>query len=305
LTVADTTYANGLAISCKSSGNKVIAGFPDVCLSPPSPPAGPLPLPYPVSSNASDMTSGSTTVKISGDEIMLKDKSYYKKCTGDEAATKSLGQGAVNHALSGKVYFVAWSMDVLVEGENVVRHLDMTTSNHASPMANESVPFPGIEKAWLAPGCTATYQKYGLSAYGKNKCPTGDNSHHPAMNACFQSPRYTSIPTCKNYDCDGAPGICLETKNPAKGKETPHKQVNAAQDEWGREWKRGLSLDSTDPDHKSGPPKRSDVRKAGKEQLQDPGGLSEAEAECVMLVVDKYLDSVGITESTVLRTPYT
>ena len=33
----------------------------------------------------------------------------------------------------GKVYFIAWSMDVKAEGENVVRHLDMTTHNHASP----------------------------------------------------------------------------------------------------------------------------------------------------------------------------
>jgi hypothetical protein len=302
--VADTVYANGRAVSCKSSGNKVIAGFPDVCLSPPSPPAGPLPLPYPVSSNASDMTSGSSTVKISGDEIMLKDKSYYKKCTGDEAATKSLGQGAINHALSGKVYFVSWSMDVLVEGENVVRHLDMTTSNHASPMANESVPFPGIEDAWLAPGCTATYQKYGLSAYDKAKCPSGDNSHHPAMNACFQSPRHSSIPSCKNYHCGKAPGICLETENPAKGKETPHKLINKKQEQWGRAWKRGLSLSPGEEGHQSGPPKRSDVRAAGKEQLQDPGGLTEAEAECVMLVVDKYLDSVQITEATTLNTPY-
>ena len=27
----------------------------------------------------------------------------------------------------GKVYFNAWSMDVMVESENAVRHLDMTT----------------------------------------------------------------------------------------------------------------------------------------------------------------------------------
>ena len=43
---------------------------------------------------------------------MLKDKSYYKKCTGDEAATKSLGQGVITHTLTGKVYFISWCMDV-------------------------------------------------------------------------------------------------------------------------------------------------------------------------------------------------
>src|SRR5262249_54951209 len=166
---------------------------------------------------------------------------YYKKCTGDEAATKTLGQGVINHALGGKTYFVSWSMDVLVEGQNVVRHLDMTTSNHASPMANEAVTFPGIEEAWLAPGCTATYQKYGLSSYGKANCKSGFNSHHPAMNACFQKPRGTTIPSCGNYHVDKAPGICLETENPAKGKETTHKRINRAQSDWGHAWKRGLS----------------------------------------------------------------
>jgi hypothetical protein len=32
----------------------------------------------------------------------------------------------------GKVYFKMWSMDVKMEGENVVRHMDLTTHNHAS-----------------------------------------------------------------------------------------------------------------------------------------------------------------------------
>ena len=40
----------------------------------------------------------------------------------------------------GKVYFNAWSMDVKFEGENVVRHLDITTHNHAS--------FPGNSPTW-------------------------------------------------------------------------------------------------------------------------------------------------------------
>jgi len=101
-----------------------------------------------------------------------------------------------------------------------------------------------------------------------------------------------------------APGICLETENPAKGKDTIHKKINRAQSDWGHEWKRGLSLKPTEPGYRSGPPKRSDVRAESKNQLKDPGGLTEAEAECVMLIVDKYLDSVNITEATTLKTPY-
>ena len=129
-------FANCNEVSAKSGDGKVIACFPDVCLSPPSPPAGPVPIPYPVSSFSSDTTDGSKSVKIHGKEIMLKDKSYFSKCTGDEAATKSLGMGVVSHNITGKVYFAAWSMDVKVEGLNVDRHLDLTTSNHMSPGSN-------------------------------------------------------------------------------------------------------------------------------------------------------------------------
>ena len=35
-------YANSDEIACKAGDNKVIAAMPDVCLSPPSPPAGEL-----------------------------------------------------------------------------------------------------------------------------------------------------------------------------------------------------------------------------------------------------------------------
>lgn len=138
-------YANGDEIACKAGDGKVITAFPDVCLSPPSPPAGPIPVPYPDTSFSKDMQNGSKTVMIKGKEVMLKDQSYYKTSPlGDEAATKALGQGVVTHVITGKTYFVAWSMDVKFEGENVDRHIDITTSNHASPMANNNVPGPNM-----------------------------------------------------------------------------------------------------------------------------------------------------------------
>ena len=37
-------------------------------------------------------------------------------------------------------------MSVIVEGENVVRHLDLTTHNHASQIGNESVPWPYVSR---------------------------------------------------------------------------------------------------------------------------------------------------------------
>src|SRR3989442_1182514 len=126
-----TVYANGKSIACKAADGQSAAAMPDVCLSPPSPPAGPIPIPYPNTSKASDTDAGSQTVQISGQEIMLKDKSTFKTSIGNEAATKSLGMGVVTHQIQGKASFVAWSMDVKVEGENVPRHMDMMIQNEA------------------------------------------------------------------------------------------------------------------------------------------------------------------------------
>src|SRR5439155_1148085 len=123
-------YANGDEISCKAGDNKVIAAMPDVCLSPPSPPAGPVPVPYPNTSFSKDMQSGSKTVQIKGGEVMLKDQSFYKTSPlGDEAATNGLGANVITHVITGKTHFVAWSMDVQFEGQNVDRHLDLVTFN--------------------------------------------------------------------------------------------------------------------------------------------------------------------------------
>lgn len=134
-------YANGDEIACKAGAGKVMAAFPDVCLTPPPPPAGPIPVPYPDTSFSKDMKNGSKTVMIKGKEVMLKDSSFYKSSPlGNEAATNGQGAGVMTHVITGKTYFVAWSMDVQFEGKNVDRHTDMTTSNHASPMANGQPP---------------------------------------------------------------------------------------------------------------------------------------------------------------------
>lgn len=123
-------FANGREISAKKDGNKSLCAMPDVCLSPPSPPAGPVPIPYPNTATASDTDSGSRSVKIGGDEVGLKSASTYKSSKGNEAATRTLGMGVVTHTIQGKMKHAAWSMDVKIEGQNAIRHMDLTTHNH-------------------------------------------------------------------------------------------------------------------------------------------------------------------------------
>ncbi len=144
--MSKNVFANGNEISAKKDDNKSIAAMPDTCLSPPSPPAGPVPLPYPNTAEASDTTNGSKTVKIGGSEVGMKNSSSYKKSTGDEAATKSLGMGVVSHNIQGKMKHAAWSFDVKIEGANAIRHMDMTTHNHLNPGNAD----PGIDLAQVA-----------------------------------------------------------------------------------------------------------------------------------------------------------
>lgn len=124
-------FANGMEVSSKSMGGKSIAQFPDVCFTPPQTPATPpgVPIPYPNTSASGDTTAGSTSVKIGGEEVTLKDASNFKSSNGDEAGSAPK-KGLASSTNGGATFFIAWSMDVLVEGENVVRNLDMTTHNH-------------------------------------------------------------------------------------------------------------------------------------------------------------------------------
>jgi hypothetical protein len=138
--VADTVFANNMSVCHKNSAGKAV-GFPDVCLSPPPPPAGPVPIPYPNTAMASDLSNGSKTVKADGAEIALEDSSYIATSTGDEAGTQ--GGNVVTHKTKGKAYFMAWSFDVQVEGKGVGRNGDPMSMNCASQ------PYGGVHPAFI------------------------------------------------------------------------------------------------------------------------------------------------------------
>ncbi|WP_454868264.1 PAAR-like domain-containing protein [Pseudomonas farris] len=145
--MANEVYANNMEISCKAADGKSVACFPDVCFTPPQAPPTPtgVPIPYPNTGMAKDTTKGSRTVKISRKEVMLKNRSYFKTSYGDEAGCAPK-KGVITSKIKGKVYFTSWSMNVKFEGENVVRNLDLTTHNHASPISNTPT-WPYIDQA--------------------------------------------------------------------------------------------------------------------------------------------------------------
>jgi hypothetical protein len=128
--MSKNVFANGREVSATKDDNKIIAAMPDVCMSPPPPPAGPIPIPYPNFAQASDTHDGTRTVKIGGDQVGIKNASNYKKCNGDEAATKSFGMNVGSHCIQGKTVAQAWSFDVKFEGKNALRLLDLTKNNN-------------------------------------------------------------------------------------------------------------------------------------------------------------------------------
>ncbi len=175
--MSNKVFANMMEVSCKSASGKTICAFPDVCMTPPQTPATPpgVPIPYPNTGMASDTTDGSTTVKISDKEVMLKNKSCFSKSTGDEAGAAPK-KGLVSSKNTGKVFFNMWSMDVKVEGENVVRHLDITTHNHAS-MPGNSPPMPHADG--MAPGGAPAQAETSCSL----DCPSTGNPVNPVLGA--------------------------------------------------------------------------------------------------------------------------
>ena len=220
--MSNQVYANKMEVSCKAAAGKSICAFPDVCFTPPLTPATPpgVPIPYPNTAMASDCTDGSSTVQVSGQEVMLKNKSYFKRSSGDEAGSAPK-KGVVTSQQMGKVYFNAWSMDVKIEGENVVRHLDLTSHNHASQPPNSPV-WPYLDAMAMDAGtgpCKSVAEKV------KEKCEKfvkttkkGAVKRKASMKAM-----------CKNKECKEARKCVLSPYSPSNccdGK-TPHHVVPA------------------------------------------------------------------------------
>lgn len=185
--MANNVFANGNELACKAGDGKAIACMPDVCMTPPENPATPpgVPVPYPNTVMASDSTNGSKKVKISGKEVMLKNKSYFKTSMGNEAGCAAK-KGVITSVNKGKAYFVAWSMDVKFEGENVVRHLDMTTHNHASTTLNAgtTVFLDSMSRAEMPEECKEA-EKQQRSAE-RALPPAKKMQGHVTAGACFK-----------------------------------------------------------------------------------------------------------------------
>jgi hypothetical protein len=128
--MGDKVFINGRAAVHQKSAGKSTA-FPDVCLCPPTPPAGPVPAPLTNLVVAMDLAGGARSVKIEGTPAG-KRSSFFQKSTGNEVA-RPTGGGVVTMGVQGAAHFQTFSPTVLIEGEPAVRHLDVLTHNHLAP----------------------------------------------------------------------------------------------------------------------------------------------------------------------------
>lgn len=118
-----TVFANGRSIVHKGDGQTDVSGPPDVCKTPS--PGGPVPVPYVNVAKSSDLVDGTQTVEIEGNSVALGGSSLGTS-TGDEPGSAG---GIISSKTKGKLTWRTKSLDVIFEGEGVVRFGDVTLHN--------------------------------------------------------------------------------------------------------------------------------------------------------------------------------
>jgi hypothetical protein len=126
--MSTTITVNGVATTLVHKGSNGIAKstVPDVCKTPG--PSGTVPMPYPIIvSMSSDLSNGTTTVKVDGGNMAAIKGSEFSKCSGDEAGTAG---GVVSSTNMKEAKWLLYSFDVKMDGANACRLSDKMTMNH-------------------------------------------------------------------------------------------------------------------------------------------------------------------------------
>lgn len=182
-----TVYAENMGFFHKGSGGKGIAPG-DVCMTPPPPPAGPIPVPYVNIAQASDLTKGSKTVKIDGEPTALENVSEVSTSTGNEPGSQP-PKGVVTATNKGKASFTMWSFTVKVEGKGVCRHGDPMFQNTMSTPPN-CIDAAAMTKFKTAPG-VITGKKCARKYNGRKHRPSRKKKQADKVNGkpCWECKR--------------------------------------------------------------------------------------------------------------------
>ncbi|WP_287187519.1 DUF4150 domain-containing protein, partial [Mesorhizobium sp.] len=269
-----------------------------------------VPIPYPSFGLDSDTDNGTGTVKIGGENITQKNKSYYTKTSGTEAGCAAK-KGVITSVNTGKEYAVAWSSDVKADGEPVSRMTDLSTNNHASPTGN-APPWPKVGKLTVAGiDCATILANVGLKVHAykhaDKECSSSQQSDHILQNACFQNSRGgAAISTVSDYKIGDAPCVCLDDKT-TRG--TEHGEKTAAQNEWSKN-QRAAGKNPTYKEVREG--NLNAMKKAKAPHMDDgPDGKEHPAITCLRMICDAFFknmmdgDDEAAKDSTQCRAPAT
>ena len=254
--MGDTVFANNNSILHAGSAGKAAA-----CLSPqlnpPTPPAGPVPAPLPNTAMASDLDKGAKSVLIEGNPAGHVDSEISKSMGDEPALPPPTFAGVISHRKNGKATFVMHSMDVMVEGNPVVRHLDTTL--HDCAATPNTPPWVALAEAeWGTGGaCENQPDKCRMVPYRPaSNCPDGKTGHHlveahgfikegdnPATGKRWRSinetvsaseaeKRASCIPGAEKYRSGDAPTVCVtgsDHKEKSGGKFLQHARIGRRQ----------------------------------------------------------------------------
>lgn len=226
----------------------------------------------------------------------MKDQSTFKKSTGDEAATKSLGMGVVTHTIQGEASFVAWSMDVKFEGANADRHLDMMLHNEQSNPANTATwNYCDAMVAAFAAGGKCENMEHLRLQQKREPCPTKNgepqHGHHLLPARCF----YNADPEIPNYDYDMAPVICVTGR-------TQHMGAHKLCHDWFDSVELGYHENGWDFTYSAA---SSAATGSAGQALDPPRPLTPKERDCVQFQQDQYYKAqppqgLGMSDNTKL-----
>ncbi len=184
--MGNTVYAMTMGLFHKKSGGKGM-GPVDTALTPPPPPAGPLPVPYINIMIANDLKKGTTTVKIQSSPTAIEDASKVKPTSGDEAATQ--GGGIMSFKTKGEAQFKLWCFSVKAEGKGVSCNGHLATQNMNGIIANCIDPAAVVDVAMAL----ATNDSL-------KKCPPYNRDDH-SPNITAAQDREVHGKTC--WECQG------------------------------------------------------------------------------------------------------
>lgn len=212
-----TVNVNNKTVVHAGSGGMSTA-TPDTCKTPT--PGGPQPMPYPNLAQSSDASQVTTSVKIDGNGVMVKD-STFAQSSGDEPGS---AMGIMSNKVKGPASFTNQSTDVKFEGKAVPRLSDPMGQNEGAGNSSNATSPAEMQGPQVGTGATPGDQE----ACDKLADKEITNDKEGAEKAGMRQKDYKSFKTtCQKNDCS----VTFRDTNPDC---VPH--IEAGLESKGCEW---------------------------------------------------------------------